>query len=150
MRWDGRLDSLLHQASKMSDVVKKWITAEAEPLFLSNASSQRVFQGYIEYPDVVSGVLDCVANTDLLTIGNILRFLCHARLRPSEQRRLETSPLLDSQETIEQQRQRARTAFEFVQGESELAAKPLDFGLRQSHSSGFSGSIDVLDDEPEG
>lgn len=156
MRWDGRLDSLLHQASEMSDVVKKWITAEAEPLFLSNASSQRVFQGYIEYPDVVSGVLDCVANTALLAIGNILRFLCHARLRSSglpgrsEQHRLETSPLLDSQETIEQQRQRARTAFEFVQGESELAAKPLDFGLRQSHSSGFSGSIDVLDDEPEG
>ena len=136
----------------MSEEVKKWITAEAEPLFLSSAFSQRGIKGHIEYPDILSGVLDCVANTALLTINNILRFLCHTRLgsssRPgrSRQYRLNTSQLLDNQETIEQRRQRATTAFDFVQGKSDLAAKPLAFGLRQVHSSGFSSSVDDLDE----
>ena len=148
---DVRTDSMIHKASKMSDDVKKWITTQAEPLFLSNSSSHQVIQGHVEYPDLISAILDCVANTALLTISNILRFLCHARLRssslPGQQRQshLEASQLLDDQETIEQWRQRAMTAFGFVQGKSEFAAKPLAFGLQQVHSSGFSGSIDVLD-----
>lgn len=153
-QWDVRLDSLIHKASKNFDDVRKWITTEAEPLFLSNSSSHRVIRGHIEYPDLISGVLDCVANTALLTISNILRFLCYARLRssslPGQKRchQLEFSQLLDNQETIEQWRRRATTAFEFVQGESEFAAKPLAFGLQQIQSSGFCGSINVLD-EPE-
>lgn len=142
----------MHKAYKMSDHVKKWITVEAEPLFLSNASSQRVIQGHIEYPNIISGVLDCVANTALLTLGDMLRFLCHVRLRSSilpgrsGQPRLESSQLLDNQETIEQRRQRAMRAFNFVQGESDIAAKPLDFGLRQVRLSRFSGSIDIVDE----
>lgn len=151
-QWDEQSDSVMFKASKMSDDLKKWITAEAEPLFFSNASSQRVIQGHIKYPDIMSGVLDCVANTALLTVGNMLRFLCHARLpssnlpERSRQYRLESSQLLDSQETLEQRRQRAMTAFEFVQGESVIAAKPLDFGPRQVYPNGFSGSIGVVDE----
>lgn len=138
----------MHKAIKISDDLKEWITAEAEPLFLSNASSQRVIPGQIEYPDLISGVLDCVANTALLTIGNVLRLLCHARLRSSSlpglstPHWLEISKLLDDQETIKQRRQRAMRAFSFVQGQSELAAKPLDFGLRQVDSGAFGDSID--------
>ena len=152
IRRDELLDALLRKASKISDDVKNWITAEAEPLFLSSVSSQPVNQRRIDYPDVISGVLDCVANTALLTIDNILRFLCHAKLLSSRfpdgsrQHHLEFSQLLDNQETIKQRHQRAMTAFEFVQGESELAAKPLDFGLRQIQSNGFSGPIDALDE----
>ena len=136
----------------MSDDVKNWITTEAEPLFLSNASSQRAIQGHVEYPDIISGVLDCVANTALLTIGNMLRFLCHAKLPLSNlpggsgQHRLDLGQFLDNQQTVEQRRQRAMTAFTFVQGQSELAAKLLGFGLRQVLSSGFSGSIEALDE----
>lgn len=142
----------MHKAYEMSDRVKKWTTVEAEPLFLSNASSQRVIQGHIEYPDIISGILDYVANTALLTLSDMLRFLYHIRLRSSilpgrsGQHRLESSQLLDNQETIEQRRQRAMRAFNFVQGESDIAAKPLDFGLRQVHLSRFSGSIDILDE----
>ena len=147
-----RLDLLIQKASKISNDVKKWITAEAEPLFLSSSSSHRVIRGHIEYPDLISGVLDCVANTALLTISNILCFLCHARRRSSSlpgkhaSHQLEFSQLLDNQETIEQWRQRAVTAFNFVQGQSEFAAKPLAFGLQQIHSSGLSASIEVLDE----
>lgn len=143
---------MIHIASKMSDDVKKWITTEAEPLFLSNSSPQQVIQGHVEYPDLMSAILDCVAHTALLTIRNILRFLCHARLRsmslPGQKRQhqLEASQLLEDSKTIEQWRQRAMTAFEFVQSKSEFAAKPLAFGLQQINSSGFGDSIDVLDD----
>lgn len=151
-QWDVRSDSLIQKASKISDDVKNWITTEAEPLFLSKSSPHRVIHGHIEYPDLISAILDCVANTALLTISNILRFSCHARLRSSSlpgqnrRHRLEFSQSLDNEGTIEQWRQRAMTAFEFVQGQSEFAAKPLAFGLQQVHSSGFSGSIDVLDE----
>ena len=147
--WEEQSDLLMHKASTMFDDVKKWLTVEAEPLFLSYASSQQVIQEHINYPDIISGVLDCVANTALLTIDKILRFLCHARLRSSSlagrsrQQQLETSQLLNDPEIIEKWRQRAITAFKFVQGKSKLAAKPLDFGLRQVQSSGSSCSIDI-------
>ena len=135
----------------MSANIKKWITAEAEPLFLSNASLQQIIQGHMEYPNMMSGVLDCVANMALVTLGKILRFLLHARLQWSTlpeqamQYQLENSELLEYPETVEQRRQRAMTAFDFVKGKSYLAAKPLEFGLREAESSGFGGSIDLLD-----
>ena len=135
----------------MSDNVKKWIMAEAEPLFLHNPSTQPIIRRHMEYPDIISGVLDCVANMTLLTLGKILRFLCNARLQWSilpeqtKQYQLECSELLDDAETIEQRRQRVTKAFDFVQRKSYLAAKPLEFGLRSAHYSGFGGSIDLLD-----
>ena len=106
----------------------------------------------MEYPDIIAGVLDCVAHTALITMSKIFRFLYCVRTRSSSlagqsgQFPLETCQLPENQETIEQYRQRAMKAFEFVQGKSAIAAKPLDFGLRQVLSSGFSGSVDVLDD----
>lgn len=135
----------------MSDNVKTWITAEAEPLFSSTAPSQQSVPGHMVYPNIISAVLDCVANMALLTLGKILRFLCHARLRWStlpeqaKQHQLECSEFLDNPETIEQRRQRAMTAFDFVKGNSYLAAQPLEFGLRSVDSSGFGGSIDLSD-----
>lgn len=150
-QWNERLPSLIHTASTMSDKVKKWIIAEAEPLFLPNASTQPILRRHMEYPDIISGVLDCVANMTLLTLGKILRFLCNARPQWSvlpeqiKQYQLECSELLDDAETIDQRRQRVTTAFDFVQRKSYLSAKPLEFGLRSAHSSGFSSSSDLLD-----
>lgn len=102
------VESLIGKASKISDDVQRWVTSEAEPLFLSNASSQPLTPGHIEYPDLMSGVLDCVADMALVTIGKILRSLCHARLRSSSllgqdtENRLRTCQLLDNPEAIEQ------------------------------------------------
>ena len=141
-------DLLMCKACTIFDNVKRWLTVEAEPLFLSNGSSQQAFKEHIDYPDIIAGVLDCVANTALLTIDKILR--SHAKLRSSSlagrsmQEQLETSQLLDDPEIIQQWRQRAITAFEFVKGESELAAKPLDFGLRQVQSSGSTCLVNIL------
>ena len=151
-RWDERSESLIQKLSMIFDGVKKWITAEAEPLLLSNATSQQILRGHLEYSDVISGVLDCVANVALLTIGRLMRSLCRARSRSSSlpgrprPHQLDTSQPLGDRETIEQRRQRAMTAFEFVRERSELAAKPLEFGLQQVHSIAVNGSIDDVDD----
>ena len=105
----------------------------------------------MEYPGILSSVLDCVANIAILTLGKILRFLCNTRSQWSSlpeqtnQYQLECSEFIEDVETIEQRRQRAMTAFEFVQRKSCLRAKPLEFGLRSAHASGFGGSIDLLD-----
>jgi hypothetical protein len=138
--WDKLTDVLIQKASTMLTDVNKLLKVEAEPLFVSYTSSLQLIQGQINYPDVISGVLDCVANTALLTIDKILRFVHHSRLRSSSlagrrrPQRLEIGQLLDDPATIEQWRRRATTAFKFVHGESRLAAKPLDLGLRQIQS----------------
>ena len=167
----------MHKVSMMSNDLKKWITVEAEPL-LSPGGKERTLlwdrtsnrpldlpdsapggkesqilpDEEIEYPDIIAGVLDCVAHTALITMSKIFRFLYYVRLRSrglagqSGQLPLETYQLPDNQEIIEKYRQRAMKAFEFVQGRSAIAAKPLDFGLRQVLSNNFSELVDVLDD----
>ena len=143
---------MMHKATSISDDVKAWMAAEADPLISTSDSTQQVI---IEYPDLISGVLDCVANVALLTIDKIRRSLYHVMLRassmtgPKTQHQLKANYFLDNQETLttlEQWHQRAMTAFSFVQAQSELAAKPLDFGLRQVQSSGFGGPIDIINE----
>jgi hypothetical protein len=145
--WEERSDLLMQRASTMSEDVNRWLKFEAEPLFLSYTSSLQVLQGQINYPDIISGVLDCVANTALLNIDKVLRSLRHAKLQSSSlagrsrQQRLEATQHLDRPNNSERWRQRAMTAFRFVQGESILAAKPLRFGLGQAQSSGLPVNI---------
>ena len=151
-RWDERSESLIQELSAIYNNVQEWITAEAEPLLLPYATSQQIHPGDLDYPDVISGVLDCVANVALLNIGRLIRSLCRTRLRlsslPGRSRphQLDTSQLLDDREIIEQRRQRAITAFEFVRGRSKIAAKPLEFGLQQVRSIADNGSVDDVDD----
>ena len=145
--WDERSEMLMHKACILFEDVRSWLTLEAEPLFLSHTSLQQVIQEQIRYPDIVCGVLDCVANTALLTINKILRCLCEARLRCNSlegrdnHQSLRPGQLLDDPDITERWRGRAMTAFKYVQGESLLAAKPLDFGLRQIEAIGSSCSI---------
>ena len=174
-QWDEQSDSLMHNVSRMSNDLNKWITVEAEPLVSPNgkgripswdSTSHRpldllesapggkgcvILEG-IEYPDIIAGVLDCVAHTALITMSKMFRFLYYVRLRSSGlvgqsgQFPLETWQLPENQTTIERYRQRATKAFDFVQGKSVIAAKPLDFGLRQVLSSDFSEMVDIFDD----
>lgn len=130
--------------------VKRYRTLEAEPLLLSYALSQKVDQERIGYPDVISGVLDCVANTALLTIDKILRSLCNLRLQSfrlvaeGREQQLKNGQLLDDLEIVEQWRQRAVAAFNFVHSESIIAAKPLAFGLRHAQCGGFPSSVEEM------
>jgi hypothetical protein len=144
--WEEGLDILMHKASTMFDSVSRLLTMEAEPLFLPYASSKRNMQESITYPDIISGVIDCVANTALLTLHKIMHLLCKTRLQSGSldrQEQIEASQPLNDPEAIERYRQRAITAFNFVQAESALAAKPLDFGLRRVQSWGSSCSISI-------
>ena len=167
----------MHKVSRMSNDLKKWITVEAElqlspsgkgPILSWDSTSHRPLDHLdsapggnggvilphegIEYPDLIAGVLDCVAHTALITMSKMFRFLYYTRLRSSSLAGqsgdfpVETCQLPENQTTIEGYRQRAMKAFEFVQGKSAIAAKPLDFGLRQVLSSDFSEMVDVFDD----
>ncbi|OBT66053.1 hypothetical protein VE03_03188 [Pseudogymnoascus sp. 23342-1-I1] len=151
--WEEQSGILMQKALILLGQVKRYHALEAEPLLLSYASPQKVVQERIEYPDVISGVLDCVANTALLTIDNILRSLCDLRLRSfgldekSRELQLKTSQLLDDPEIVEQWRQRAIVAFNFVHGESVIAAKPLAFGLRHAQCGDFPNSAKEMLDQ---
>ena len=135
--WEERAKLFVLKASKLLNDLKAWLTVEAELLFLSYDSAQGADE-QVHYPDIIFGVLDCVANTALLVIDKILRSLCLSRLQASsgpgrsfqKQLQLQAKQLLEDPEIIERRRQRVKRAFEFVKEESEYAAKPLDFGLR--------------------
>ncbi|PQE30299.1 C6 zinc finger domain protein [Rutstroemia sp. NJR-2017a WRK4] len=85
------------------------------------------------YPDIIAGVVDCVANTALLTLDKMICFLYHGNLPSSRTASLHHGDS-EEQRTIQKWHQRAVCAFEYVRGESTIAAKPLEFGLRQFQS----------------
>ncbi len=145
-RSEERLDLLIQKAISMLTNVTNWLHLKAEPYFMSNTLTYCTptmdCEGeHIDYPDILIGVLDCVANTAILAIERLLRRLCLARLRscgsamgPSWPRELGLPWLADDPGHMKQRCQRAISAFDFVKAESTLAAKPLEFGLRQVQS----------------
>ena len=139
----GIFDLLLQRISNLFYNVKNWLTLEAEPHYLPyDASSSQFIDEYIIYPDIISGVLDSVANTALLILDRMYCSLYSVKLEESsvvESRSelhqwLRNERLLDDPEDAEWRRLRIIRAFEFVRQESTLAAKPLEFGLRQAQS----------------
>ena len=143
--WEERLDSLIQKAISMFTNVTSWLHLKAEPYFMSNTlrycTPTMDYEGHINYPDVLIGVLDCVANTAILAIERLLRRLCLARLRfcgtaieSSWPREHDLTWLSNDPERMKQRYQRTISAFDFVKAESTLAAKPLEFGLRQVQS----------------
>ena len=122
------------------DDVKKWLTMEAEPLFQARASMQETFEKHIEYPDMMCGLLDTVANTVLLILDKTLRFLYQLRLQAAGENGRNARQWLDRRQFLSdsedaERRQRVMKAFDFVKGESEQAAKPLQLGLQAFHAS---------------
>ena len=148
--WEERLDLLIQKAISMLTNVTNWLHLKAEPYFISNTliyctPTMDYEEGYINYPDILIGVLDCVANTAILAIERLLRRLCLARLQScgsvmgaSWPKERELPWLSDDPERMKQRYQRAISAFDFVRAESTLAAKPLEFGLRQVQSANSS------------
>ena len=118
---EGECARLLKEAVSVFAAVQTFLANEAEPFFASQRPSR--------YPDIIAGVVDCVAHTALLTIHKVFRSLYNAA-QMDEQEELKPLSLLTDSETFDNWRQRAVTAFKFVHGQSHLAAKPLDYGLR--------------------
>ena len=150
---EERLDILIEKALSMLTNINNWLQLKAEPYFMSNTLTALTPTTYhaaehIYYPDVLTGVLDCVANTAILAIEQLLRRLCLARLRSCGSAMGSSRPkerglpwLSDDPEYMRRRHQRAKSALDFVKAESTLAAKPLEFGLQQvqSGSPGLSG-----------
>ena len=151
--WEERLQLLIEKAISMLTSVTNWLHLKAEPYFMSNTltyctPTMDYEEGHINYPDVLIGVLDCVANTAILAIERLLRRLCLARLQscgsvmgPSWPKERESPWLSDDPGHMKQRCRRAVSALNFVKAESTLAAKPLEFGLQQVRSgdSGLGG-----------
>lgn len=131
-------DLLIGKAIMMLNGIKSWLALEAEPLFHLISSSSLGLQEYINYPDLLVGIVDCVANTALVTIDRILRSLYNTKMASSVLmgESFGLSVEFDGPEVVEGWRRRAVSAFEYVKGESVIAAKPLDFGVRQIEAFG--------------
>ena len=145
---EERLDILIDRALSMLTTVNNWLQVKAEPYFtsstLTSITSTTYYEAeHINYPDVLTGVLDCVANTAILAIEQLLRHLCLARLRFCGSATRSGCPrepgfpwLSEDPEHMRRRHQRAISALDSVKAESTLAAKPLEFGLQQVQSGG--------------
>ncbi|KAK0510943.1 hypothetical protein JMJ35_006495 [Cladonia borealis] len=144
--WEERLELLIQKAVSMLTNVTNWLHLKAEPYFMSNTltyltPTMDYEEAHINYPDVLIGVLDCVANTAILAIERLLRHLCLARPQPCYNSMGPSWPqergwpwLSDDPEQMKPRCRRAISALNFVKAESTLAAKPLEFGLQQVQS----------------
>ncbi|KAI9640599.1 hypothetical protein NHQ30_010898 [Ciborinia camelliae] len=126
-RFSGLLSNfdsiLMDKALKMSSNMKVWLRCEVEPHIFSTYLGSTT--AHIEYPDMVAAVVDCVANTTLLTLDKIICLLHHRSITAH------AVDTFDSPESVESCYRRALKAFEYVRSESTLAARPLGIGLRQ-------------------
>lgn len=120
---DSELDILAFKAERLFHTIKAWLEGESETLCLT------------AYPDVISAVLDCSSSMALLALLKMIASLQRARSRfsspesPSSTQSYQGTwedPVL-----IDYWRNRAMTAFAFVQGQSIIASKVLVFGMEQ-------------------
>ena len=146
---EERLELLIQKAISMLTNVTNWLHLQAEPYIKSNTltyctPTMDYEEEHVNYPDVLIGVLDCVANTAILAIERLLRRLCLARPQSCDILMGPTWPkerglpwLSNDPEHMKPRCRRAISALDFVKAESTLAAKPLEFGLQQVQSADF-------------
>ena len=144
--WEERLDLLIEKAISMLTNVANWLHFKAEPYIMSNTSTHCSPTmdhegGQINYPDVLIGVLDCVANTAILAIERLLRRLCVVRQGHCGTATVSSCPkerelhwISNDPVQMKSRCRRAISALDFVKAQSTLAAKPLEFGLQQVRS----------------
>lgn len=117
------MDNILEIRSKM----KAWLSSRVEPHILSNPCDTA--GATVQYSDPIAGVVDCVANTALLTLDKVICSLYHGSIAT------QAVDTFDDPEVVARWYRRAIKAYDFVQGESVIAAKPLGIGLQQFQSS---------------
>ena len=142
--WKEQCEQLRLQASAMLDASIAWLAVEIDPCFPSSIATPESVEGEVYvYPDLIFGVVDCVANTAILTLHNVLYVLRQrqgASGLDEGSERPTSRELLGDGSMIEHRRRRAMRAMEFVRTQSTLAAKPLELGLQR-----FSASLDPKD-----
>ncbi|KAF7924930.1 uncharacterized protein EAE98_007018 [Botrytis deweyae] len=117
------MDNILEICSKM----KAWLSCGVEPHIFPNPWDKA--GATVQYSDPIAGVVDCVANTTLLTLDKVICSLYHGSMATH------AVDTFDDPEVVEGWYRRAIKAYDFVQSESTFAAKPLGIGLRQFQTS---------------
>ncbi|TGO37641.1 hypothetical protein BHYA_0092g00240 [Botrytis hyacinthi] len=117
------LNNILEICSKM----KVWLSCGVEPHIFPNPRDTT--GATVQYSDPIAGVVDCVANTTLLTLDKVICSLYHGSMATH------AVDTFDDPEVVEGWYRRAIKAYDFVQKESTVAAEPLGIGLRQFQSS---------------
>ena len=147
--WEEQLNLLMLRTSTIYEKIKKWLTIEAEPLILPKSSQQSIHE-QIDYPDIICGTIDSVANTTLLKLNTIFYSICRTKCDISiaeekgPRQRVESPYLLQNEAEMGYRLWRATTAFNFVQGQSMLGTKTLEFGLAQIRVGMSSCSVDEV------
>ena len=151
---ESRHERVLLRAIAMNRRIETWCTKELEPLLLScdslsNASLKsngpswgtRTNTGNdFEYPELLLAVLDCVSNSVLIKLKELLSTLTSA----SSQQHEELVNICPA--TIARRKATVRVSLDFVKRNSKVAAKPLEFGLEQLWSiDGVLGQYSISD-----
>lgn len=143
-RQDHQLSGLLHRALVVRDNIETFLSQELEQCAQVHCLSIRQtcvttaqyaepsIGSLVTYPDMLMGVLDCVANTVFINVDRMIYHLdqrvCQQLAEPES---LAARSVTADPATVEKRRQRVRSSYNFVKAKSTLAAKPLDFGMRQ-------------------
>ncbi|KAL1857908.1 hypothetical protein Plec18170_003132 [Paecilomyces lecythidis] len=137
-------DDVVRRAVSMKQSIEKWYYEEFEPSLaaqkvLANTST-RPFQSDPPttheddnpiYPEVLFGVLDCISNSVLIRLDELLLSLTAGSLRGHG------GPVVSvNTDIIARRQETVRISFDYVRRNSRVAAKPLEFGMRQIWSIG--------------
>ncbi|GAD96740.1 hypothetical protein AOR_1_594154 [Paecilomyces variotii No. 5] len=141
---ERRRDDVTQRAVSMKQSIEKWYFEEFEPSLaaqrhLANTSAKSVrFDPHTNYevdnpryPEVLFGVLDCVSNSVLIRLDELLLSLTTGSLRGHGGAVVSVDPNI-----IAQRQETVRVSFDSVRRNSRVAAKPLEFGMRQIWSIG--------------
>jgi hypothetical protein len=147
-----RLERTLRRALRMKDGINSWygVLAEAAPydatqgrIIMDGAAETGVrCSASLDRPNLLYTVLDCVANSVLARLDGMLLVLSSLLRGSLGDECLAGTFALSG---VEARRQTARAAFELVKSKSPVAAKSLEFGLRQIWSN--AGMFGMVDDQ---
>ncbi|KAJ9213931.1 transcriptional regulator family: Fungal Specific TF [Paecilomyces variotii] len=136
-------DHVIYRAVSMKQSIERWYIEEFEPSLLAhrplaNASTKAVPPsglqsnlGIPRYPEVLFGVLDCISNSVLIRLDELLLSLTAGSLGGHNGAAAAVDPNITAQ-----RQETVRTSFNSVRQSSRVAAKPLEFGMRQIWSIG--------------
>jgi hypothetical protein len=137
---ERRHERKLLRPNAMNRSIETWYANELEPLLLAcgsppNASLKSNGPAWdihtdtgkvFEYPELLLAVLDCVSNSVLVRLEELLLTLTSASLQQHKNLNFTLCPA-----TIARRQATIRKSFNFVKRHSKVAAKPLEFGLQQ-------------------
>jgi hypothetical protein len=137
---DSGLDQLALKADNLFNTITAWVEEEREMLCPA------------AYADVISGVMDCSVSMALVSLSKMMASLQRVRSLSSSPESLSSTQNSQAKwedpEMIEHWKNRAVTAFAFVQGESMVAAKVLDFGMEQLSLLGAKAEMNEMQERP--